>query len=441
MRLISDGVVDREGIGGLAARLGYTPRHVHRLLVSELGAGPLALARARRAQSARALLTGSALPVTQVAFAAGFGSIRQFNDTVREVFDVAPHELRARSRGAGATASLRPPESPGTGVGPVRLELDLPVRCPFDAPGVLAFLAARAVPGVETCDLSEPDRLRYARTLDLPQGPGAVEITAVRSKAGDWSARVRLELAALSDAAPAVARVRRLLDLDADPTAVDRALSADPDLAALVAAIPGIRVPGAVDPHELVIRAIVGQQISVSAARGHLARLAASAGFPCTSAFPGLTRLFPAPGRIVAAVPEPEADGPLDPERPLRLPRRAIRTVRSIAGALDAGELQVHVGADPEALRARLIAQPGIGDWTAAYVALRVLGDPDAWLTGDVALVAGALKAGVLAAGSPKPEAHRLLAARAEKWAPWRSYAAMHLWRAATRPLTNGALS
>lgn len=437
MRLITDGVADREGVDGLAARLGYTPRHVHRLLTAELGAGPLALARARRAQSARALLTGSDLPLAEVAFASGFTSVRQFNDTVRAVFAATPSELRASARRRPPAAGITGVEPAGrrrTGTGEpdlpaVRLDVELPVRQPFDAPGVFRFLAARAVSGVELAVLAE-DRLRYARTLGLPHGPGAVDITATRRR-GTWQLQACLHLAALADVGPAVARIRRLLDLDADPGAVDGALAADPVLAPLVARTPGIRVPGAADPAELMIRALVGQQISVVAAATHLSRLAARAGTPCASAVPGLDRLFPTPAQILAAVPAPVPGQAPDPARPLRLPAQATAAVLDVARALDRGELPVHVGADADQLRADLLARPRIGPWTAAYVAMRVLGDPDAWLPGDVALAAGARAAGLLAPDMPKAAGHRLLARRADCWAPWRSYAVMHLWHAA----------
>ncbi|WP_324653339.1 DNA-3-methyladenine glycosylase 2 family protein [Georgenia sp. H159] len=431
MRLISDGVVDREGVDGLSARLGYTTRHVHRLLVTELGATPIALARARRAQTARTLLVGSDLPVTEVAFAAGFASVRQFNDTVREVFAATPSDLRARSRAAHpSTASAGGADARGTAT-PVRLDVDLPVRQPFDAAGVLRFLAARAVDGVEVAEVSDDATGRYARTLTLPHGPGAVEVVATRSSGTAWTLRARLELTSVADVATAVSRVRRMLDLDADPVAVDAALSTDPALAGPVEHTPGIRVPGAVDPHELVVRALVGQQISVAAARTHLGRLTASAGSPCVSAIPGLVRLFPTPAQILERVPDPGPDRPSDPGRPLRLPRRSVGAVLATARALTDGELDVHVGVAPEALHAQLVSRPGIGPWTAAYIAMRVLGDPDAWLVGDVALLSGARAVGVLDAAVPAPAGHRALAERAARWAPWRSYAAMHLWKAA----------
>jgi len=402
MRLIGDGVVDREGVEGLATRLGYTARHVQRQLVAELGAGPQSLARARRAQTARSLLVGTDLKLADVAFASGFGSVRQFNETVREVFDVAPGELRAR----------RTPTM--TSGDQVRIDLSLPVRQPFDAPGVFSFLLARAVSGVEVGEL-RADRLRYARTLSLPSGPGAVALEATATAHG-WTVRAELELSSLSDVSTAVARIRRLLDLDADPSAVDAVL------AEIAGDRPGIRVPGTVDPHELLIRAIVGQQISVAAARTHLSRLAQALGTPYPSRFEGLDRLFPPPGQIARAV-----------ELPLKLPARQVATVLAAARDLTSGDLVVDVGADPEALRRSLVERTGIGPWTAAYVAMRVLGDPDSWLPGDVALVAGARVLGILDDDQPTRAAHRELAEYAARWAPWRSYAVLHLWNSTGR--------
>ncbi len=428
MRLIADGIVDREGTGALAARLGYTTRHLRRLLADELGAGPGALARARRAQSARSLLVGTDLCITDVALASGFGSIRQFNETMLKVFNVRPSDLRAAS-----LPSQRQREE-DAGASTVRVDLALPVRHPFDAPGLFSFLASRAVEGVEVADLTDARRLRYARTLSLPLGPGAVDITAERSRIGVWEVRLRLEASDLADVGPAVARVRRLLDLDADPLAIDAALSKDPQLAPMVAATPGIRVPGAVDPHELIVRAIVGQQISVTRATAHLNRLVLIAGERWGSAIPGLHRLFPGPGRVLEYVEHPGHDSPLDPERPLRLPRRSITTVRECSRAMLDGDLDIHVGADREELRSALLALPGIGPWTASYVAMRVLGDPDSWLPGDVALVAAAQSAGILPRDQVKAASHRALAERSRAWSPWRSHAVMHLWRTASTP-------
>jgi AraC family transcriptional regulator of adaptative response / DNA-3-methyladenine glycosylase II len=432
-------VVDREGVSGLAARLGYSERQLHRLLVGELGAGPLAIARAQRAQTARALLVGTSLRLADVAFASGFGSIRQFNDTVAEVFGTTPSELRTRARRPAPTrAGLAPGASTevgtlhrdrsrpvptsvqgadlaGSGDQPVRISLALPVREPFDARGVLEFLAVRAVEGVESADLAA---LRYARTVALPHGPGAFEVRVPRP--GGGRVELDLELSDLADAPVAVARVRRLLDLDADPVAVDSAIAADPVLAPSVGAVPGIRVPGTLDPAELLIRAIVGQQISVAAARTHLTRLATGLGAPYVSAFEGLTRLFPAPARTAAGA----ADH-------LRLPARMLATVTAAARDLADGTLALSVGDDPDDLRRRLVSRTGIGPWTAGYVALRVLGDPDVLMDGDVALLAGARNLGLVSPDLSRPHQFKELARRGAEWAPWRSYAAMHLWRSA----------
>ena len=441
MRLVADGLVDREGVSGLATRLGYSERQLHRLLVGELGAGPLALARAQRAQTARAFLVGTSLRLADVAFAAGFGSIRQFNDTVSDVFGTTPSELRARSRRGGR--AVRAATEPGTGADqPVRISLTLPVREPFDARGVLEFLAVRAIEGVESADLGAGSPagtsiLRYARTVALPHGPGAFEVRMPRP--GSGRVDLELELTDLADAPVAVARVRRLLDLDADPVAVDSALAADPVVAPSVAAVPGIRVPGTLDPAELLVRAIVGQQISVAAARTHLSRLAKGTGTPYVSAFDGLTLLFPTSAQIAdppdpGADPRPGADvarGGSGAEAYLRLPARTLATVLGACRDLADGTLALSVGDDPDDLRRHLVSRPGIGPWTAGYVAQRVLGDPDVLMDGDVALLAGARNLGLVSADVPRPHQFKELARRGAAWAPWRSYAAMHLWRSA----------
>ena len=252
MRLIADGVVEREGVPGLAARLGYSSRHLTRLLTEELGAGPLALARAQRAHTARMLLVSTDLSASDVAFSAGFTSVRQFNDTISEVFGMAPLALRARRRGDAALPA------------PGAIDLVLPHRGPLDVAGLFAWMAARAVAGAEVGAATS-----FARTVRLPGGPAWFELRT------DDAGRVRLraKLTQLGDLPVLVARARRLFDLDADPLAVDAALSTHPELAPLVARVPGIRVPGAVDPHEMLIRAMVGQQITVGAATTALSAL------------------------------------------------------------------------------------------------------------------------------------------------------------------------
>ncbi len=393
MRLITDGIVEREGVPGLARRVGYSERHLTRVLTTELGAGPLALARAHRAHSARLLIETTTLSFADVTFASGFASVRQFNDTIRAVFGVTPTDLRMsarrRARGAAPTAGL--------------LTLRLPYRAPLDASGLLNFLAARAVSGVESIEDGT-----YGRTLSLPHGPGTALLTPA-----DGHIDCTLRLTDMRDLGSAVSRMRRLLDLDADPGAVDELLSTDPVLAPLVAATPGIRLPGSVDGAEIVTRALIGQQISVAAARTALSALTAALGEPLSSPDGSLTRLFPTP----AAIAEHGAEV-------LTGPRRRIDTILTVNAAIASGELDVHVGADPAELSVTLQAFPGIGPWTAGYVQMRVLGATDVLLTTDVALRNGATAIGLASDVDS-------LEARGTAWRPWRSYAGMHLWRAA----------
>jgi AraC family transcriptional regulator of adaptative response / DNA-3-methyladenine glycosylase II len=388
MRLIADGVVEREGVPGLARRLGYSPRHLTRLLTAELGAGPLALSRAHRAQTARMLLVGTDLPASEVAFSAGFSSVRQFNDTVREVFGMPPLELRARRRSRDATSV------------PGAIDLVLPHRGPLDADGLFAWMAARAVAGVEDATTSS-----FSRTIRLAGGPAWFELRL------DDTGRVRLRarLTQVSDLTSLVSRARRLFDLDADPLAVDGELSRHPELAPLVAGLPGIRVPGAADPHEMLIRAMIGQQITVVAARTALTSLTAALGERADE-LGGL--LFP----TMAAIAERGAEV-------LRGPAARIRAVTGAAAALADGTVTLTSGDDGPEQRAALLAMPGIGPWTADYVRMRVLGDPDVFLPGDVAVRAGAAAAGLPA--EPRP-----LTDWAARTAPWRSYLTAHLWRA-----------
>lgn len=391
MRLIADGIVDRDGVPGLAARLGYSTRQLQRLLVDELGAGPLALARAQRAQTARVLIETTDLPFGDVAFAAGFGSIRQFNDTVQEVFDRSPSHMRGlRSALAG---------------GPGTIRLRLPYRTPFAAAPLFGFLRLRAVPGVEEAPVDGG----YRRTLDLPNAPGTVNLVPAVER-GVGHVQCDLALGDLRDLAVAVHRCRRLLDLDADPVAVDHTLAADPLLAPLVRATPGLRAPGAVSGDELAVRAVLGQQVSVVAARTIAGRLTAALGQPLLRPDGGLTHLFPTAAAIADA-----------PDELLPMPASRRRAVRSLAGALADGKISLDPGADREATRRTLLELDGIGPWTADYLALRALGDPDVFLATDLG-VRHALQALGVTDG-PKH-----LAERSERWRPWRSYATLHLW-------------
>lgn len=386
MRLISDGVVEREGVSGLAARLGYSSRHLTRVLAAELGAGPLALARAHRAHTARMLLVGTDLSVSDVAFSAGFASIRQCNDTIREVFGLTPGQLRERRRTSSVAA-------------PGAIELVLPYRGPLDARGIFAWMSARTVPGIEEATASS-----FSRHLQMPGGPAWFEVRQDE----DNRLRLRAKVARLGDLAPLVSTVRRIFDLDADPIAIDEALSAHAELAPLIAQTPGMRVPGSANPHEMLIRAMIGQQITVVAARSALISLAEALGERTEQ---GL--MFPTMPAIAAHGAEV-----------LRGPAARIRAITGAAAALADGSLRLTVGDDSREQREALLAMPGIGPWTADYVRMRVLGDPDILLPGDVALRAGAAAVGLPAEARP-------LTAWAERTAPWRSYLSAHLWRSA----------
>ncbi len=388
MRLVADGVVEREGVPGLAGRLGYGERQLRRILLADLGAAPLALARAQRAHVARLLLETTDLAITEIAFAAGFASLRQFNATIRDVFAASPTRLRERRRHGHA---------PGV---PNRIEIRLARRAPFAFGALLAFLGARAIPGVE-----EVVGETYRRTLRLPHGAAIAEL------ADDCGAvRCRLALADPRDLGPAVARVRRLLDLDADPVAVDELLGRDEVLGPLVRATPGRRAPGAVDGAELAVRAVIGQQVSVAAARTIAGRLTLCEGVMLAAPSGGLTHLFPEPARIAGAA---------DASLPMPASRR--RTVRALAAALADGLLVLDAGADRELALERLRRVPGVGPWTAGYVALRALGDPDVLLADDLGVRRAARALGL-------PDDPAALRARAESWGPWRSYATHHLW-------------
>jgi len=392
MRLIADGVVDRAGVTGLADRLGYSVRQLERLLVAEVGAGPLALARAQRAQQARVLIETADLPFAAVAFAAGFASIRQFNDTVQRVFGTTPTDLRRRSS--------RTANGPGT------ITLRLPFRAPFHAEGVFGHLCATAVPGVE-----EWRDGAYRRSLRLDHGPAIISL----SPGPSWVSCV-LRLTDLRDLATAVARGRRLLDLDADPEAVDASLGEDPALAALIEPAPGRRVPRSVDPAELAVRAVLGQQISTAGARTLTARVVAAAGPAVEDPDGGLTHGFPTPAELLGLADES-----------LPLPARRRDTLRRVATALDDGRLEIDVGADWERAKAALATLAGIGPWTAATIAMRALGDPDAFPAGDLGVATVARRLGLPGGAA--------LVAHSQRWRPWRAYATQYLWGATDHPI------
>jgi AraC family transcriptional regulator of adaptative response / DNA-3-methyladenine glycosylase II len=429
VRLIADGYVDEHGISGLAARLAVTQRHLHRLLVAELGTGPLALARTARLQTARRLLAETTMPITEVAFASGFSSVRQFNASVLESSGRTPSQVRAGARRTGARAGMPggpyPDGTPGTW-----LTLRLACREPFDAAGWLGFLAARAIPGVEQVTAD-----RYTRTVRTAAGPGIIELVP---QPGQGHILLLARLSGLGAVGPVVGRARRLLDADADPVAIGAALATDDLLAPLVRARPGLRVPGAYDGFELAVRAVLGQQVSVAAASTFAGRLAArygvllpggpalgepgphelTPGAPAlgspgtggpTSGGPGT--VFPDPGAL--------ADAGLDG---LGLTTARQRTLRALAQAAAAGRLNLDHGADPEEIAARLREVPGIGPWTIGYILMRAAADPDAFPDADLGLRRVMTRLGI----PPGYEA---------RWRPWRAYAAMHLW---TWPAADG---
>jgi AraC family transcriptional regulator of adaptative response / DNA-3-methyladenine glycosylase II len=390
MRLIADGLVDREGVAGLASRLSYSERQINRLLTAELGAGPLALARAQRAQTARTLIETTSMPITQVAFAAGFASVRQFNDTIREVFASSPTELRGSRHVVAASGTL---------------SLRLPYRPPLDSHSLFGFLGDRAISGIETWDGTT-----YRRSLRLNHGNAVVALWAGASAPGANAVMCTLHLDNVADAQAAVQRCRRLLDLDADPTTVESHFADDPILAPLVRKRPGLRSPGHPDGVELLTRAVLGQQVSVKGARTLASRLVSAAGEALPAPVDGVTHVFPSAESIAACTPSDFA-----------MPSARGRALINACEQLAAGDIVIDAGSDRDELSRQLESLPGIGPWTASYIALRSLGDPDVFLPTDMG-VRNALRA--MGADSTPTAAARL----AESWRPWRSYALHHLW-------------
>jgi AraC family transcriptional regulator of adaptative response / DNA-3-methyladenine glycosylase II len=390
LHLIAEGAMDEAGVERLAERLGVGARHLRRLFDQHVGAPPVSVAQTHRILFAKTLINETALPMTDVALAAGFGSVRRFNAVMQAVYRRPPGELRRSSKACGA--------APG-------VTLKLPFTPPYDWAAMTEFLALRAIPGVEQV---EPDR--YRRSLALEGARGLVE---VRPAPGQTHLVATIQTSDVAALAAIVARLRRLFDLDADIAAIDAHLAADPRLAAQVRARPGLRVPGAWDGFELAVRAVLGQQISVRGATTFAGRLAAAHGEPL-----GLVgapadapdRLFPTPEAVAGAE------------------LTAIGLTRARAATLNA--LGRAMAADPHLLRAyetleettlKLTALPGVGPWTAHYVAMRALREPDAFPAADL----GLLRAVQTAGGRPSPAQ---LAAMAEAWRPWRAYAALRLW-------------
>ena len=416
MRLIGDGVVDREGVTGLASRLGYSVRQIQRELTAEVGAGPLALARAQRAQTARVLIETSALPMSDVAFAAGFASIRAFNDTVQDVFALSPTALRVgaiRRAGKSSTRSaqnlsapdLSAPDPSAATAG--TLSLRLPFRKPFCPDNLFGHLVATAVPGVEEWRAGA-----YRRTIRLPHGHAVVALKPTPDHVA-----CQISLTDQRDLASAISRCRWMLDLDSDPVAIDAVLSQDPLMAKLVAGSPGRRVPRTVDPAEFAVRAVLGQQVSTAAARTHAGRLVRAYGDPVPDPHGGLTHLFPTP-QVLAA---------MDPAD-LAMPQSRRRTMMGLVEELAQGRLDLGLGADWREARAKLNVLHGFGPWTVESIAMRSLGDPDAFLAGDLGIRLAAEHLGM--PGTPKT-----LTTHSHLWRPWRSYAVQYLWATGDHPI------
>lgn len=394
MKLIADGEVDRGGVQALAGRLHVGERHLRRLLTEQLGAGPLALARANRAQTARMLIETTDLAFAEIAFAAGFSSIRQFNATVQEVFALSPRQLRERGSGPQAASGA--------------VVVRLPFREPFASHEMFSWLAHRAIPGV-----AEGDSTFHRRALRLPNGNGVVTVRAF-----DTYVQCELQLDEMRDLATAVERVRRLLDLDAAPMAIAEVLERDALLRPLLRKRPGLRVPGSVDGVETASFAVLGQQRSVAAARTLAGRIVERVSGFCDHLQP-----FPDAAQL--------ADADLEG---LGLTGRGISTLNAVGKVLR-DDLILDPGAARGATRDTLLAIPGIGPWTADYILMRALGDPDVVLPGDLVVRKSADAEGI-------PNTPKDLVDYAQRWAPWRSYAMHQLWAAApAAPTTSSARS
>ncbi len=406
LRLIEEGALDEAGVGTLAARLGLGDRHLRRLFVEHLGASPLAVAHTRRVHFAMRMIEDTTLPMIQVALASGYRNVRRFNAAVRGCFDRTPSEIRRRAHIAGRPA----------GGGTVTLRLSY--REPFDWNGLLAWMAPRAIPGVELIE-----GRTYRRSVELDGFAGMIELEP--APRGGPSLLLRAPVEATSCLARLADRVRVLCDLGADPAEIADQLRTDPRLASAARAHAGVRVPGCWDRFELAVRAVVGQQVSVAGATTLIGRLVERFGRPLrdertqvhrrhpeAAAAGPPDRIFPRPSDLVAA-----------DIASVGMPAARAETIRTLARAVSEGEPILDLAPDLNTAVARLTALPGIGDWTAQYVAMRALREPDAFPAGDLGLrKALAGEDGVL----PTTAALRR---RAEAWRPWRAYAAMLLWR------------
>ncbi len=390
LRLIAEGALDDGNLEKLASRLGVTSRHLRRLFSKHLGASPLAVAHTQRLHFAKNLIDQTALSMRDVAAASGFGSVRRFNDTFKKTYGRTPGELRRR-RAASVTASA--------------FSVQLPYRIPFDWDRLLAFFAGRATPGVEHVQNG-----RYLRSIVIGEARGVIDVH-------DAGGHLSLSLHGIGTNSlfSIVQRVRSMFDLDASTDDIARVLSGDARLKRLLKQSPGVRVPGAWDGFELTVRAILGQQVSVSAATTLAGRIANRYGEPIDVPVIGLqqapNRLFPEPKDLVRARLEN-----------LGIIGSRARTIRSVARAVLDGELGFGTAQVPEDFCKSLTAIKGIGDWTAEYVAMRSLKNPDAFPASDLGLLRAFDGSG---GGRMKPTE---LAMRAEAWRPWRAYAALLLW-------------
>jgi AraC family transcriptional regulator of adaptative response / DNA-3-methyladenine glycosylase II len=373
-------------VNGLATHLGYSVRQLERVLQNEIGAGPIAIARAQRAQTARILIETTNLAMTDVAFSAGFSSVRQFNDTVHSVYASSPTSLRSRAKGPRAMREVS-----------TAMTLRLAFRQPLCPDNLFGHLAATSIPGVE-----EVRGRTYRRTLRLTHGSGIVELTPTPEYID-----CRAVLSDMRDLTATIARSRWLLDLDADPVAIDRQLSADPSLTSLVLKSPGRRVPRCADGAEMALRAVIGQQVSTSAAQTHAGRLVRQLGEPVSDPNGGLTHLFPLTDHL----------GDVQ----LAMPAKRRDTFAALVKALQKGDLALGPGSDRDESMMALAKIPGIGPWTRQVIAMRALGDPDAFPESDLGVRHGAERLGL-------PCTPAALVERSGAWRPWRAYAVQYLW-------------
>jgi len=384
--LIEDRALDADSLEAVASRLGITDRHLRRAFGAEFGVSPVEFAQTQRLLLAKRLLTDTALPVTEIAFASGFGSLRRFNALFKSRYRLQPGQLRRHMRGAAAASNDA-------------LKFELSFRPPYDWLAVSGFLGARAVAGVEALEEG-----CYRRTARIAQEGkehlGWVEISLSPKKP---ALRISVSASLARVLPPVLSRVKALMDLACNPTEVAQALGS------LAQKHPGMRVPGAFDGFEVAVRAILGQQVTVAAARTVAGRFAAALGDPVDTPFSALTTVFPTAARVAETPPGSIAR--------LGMPGARARTVIALARAVADGNLVLMPNADIEATLDRLRALPGVGEWTAQYIAMRALAWPDAFPHTDL---------GVMKALGMK-EARRVLAA-GEAWRPWRAYAVMHLW-------------